>query len=187
MAESCVGDRWILTSESRTLIFIRKLISLMLLGYRTEAISILGHEVMQPRGLIGLGKDSIDYARNEFRQIFEVMADVGNYPLMIHCTQGKDRTGLIVLLLILLLNVPVEAAFADYLASERELLSERKSRIKEINDMGLGDDFAGCPTEFVTEIHDHINRTYGSVQGYLNRLGVDKEKQHRIVQKMLLK
>jgi hypothetical protein len=32
----------------------------MLLGYRTEAIAILGREVMKPRGLIGLGYDSID-------------------------------------------------------------------------------------------------------------------------------
>ena len=34
-----------------------KLMSLMAAGYRTEAISILGREVMAPRGLIGLAKD----------------------------------------------------------------------------------------------------------------------------------
>jgi hypothetical protein len=37
----------------------------MLFGYRMEAISILGREVMKPRGLIGLGYDTIDYCGPE--------------------------------------------------------------------------------------------------------------------------
>jgi protein-tyrosine phosphatase len=46
-----------------------KLIFLMLLGYRMKAISILGREVMQPRGLIGLGHDSIDFCGQEIAQV----------------------------------------------------------------------------------------------------------------------
>ena|SRR5271170_170746 len=46
-----------------------KLIFLMLLGYRMKAISILGREVMQPRGLIGLGHDSIDFCGPEIAQV----------------------------------------------------------------------------------------------------------------------
>jgi hypothetical protein len=46
-----------------------KLIFLMLLGHRMEAISILGREVMQPRGLIGLGHDSIDFCGLEIAQV----------------------------------------------------------------------------------------------------------------------
>lgn len=157
----------------------------MVLGQRTEAISILGHEVMQPRGLVGLGKDSIDYAKNEIREILEVMAESRNYPLLIHCTQGKDRTGLAILLILLLLEIPLGAISADYLSSERELLPEKESRIREINEMGLSDDFASCPPDFVAEIHDHINSTYGSLQGYFERIGVDKIKQQAIIKNML--
>lgn len=46
-----------------------KLIFLMLFGYRVKAISILGREVMQPRGLIGLGHDSIDFCGPEIAQV----------------------------------------------------------------------------------------------------------------------
>lgn len=157
----------------------------MVLGQRTEAISILGREVMQPRGLIGLGKDSIDHAKNEIREILEVMAESRNYPLLIHCTQGKDRTGLSILLLLLLLKVPLGAISADYLSSERELLPEKESRIREINEIGLSDDFACCPPGFVSEIHDHINSTYGSLQEYFKRIGVDEIKQQAIIENML--
>lgn len=41
----------------------------MLFGYRMEAISILGREVMNPRGLIGLGYDTIDYCGTELATV----------------------------------------------------------------------------------------------------------------------
>lgn len=47
----------------------RKLVFLMLIGSRMQAISILGREVMQPRGLIGLGYDSIDHCGREIAQV----------------------------------------------------------------------------------------------------------------------
>lgn len=35
-----------------------------------------------------------------------------NFPVMIHCTHGKDRTGVIIMLLLLLCNVPTEVCTA---------------------------------------------------------------------------
>lgn len=157
----------------------------MVMGYRTEAISILGREVMQPRGLIGLGKDSIDHARDEIREIFEFLADARNYPLLVHCTQGKDRTGLTIMLLLLLVNAPLQAISADYLASERELLPEKESRMLEIGELGLTEDFAGCPPTFVAEIYDYIVNTYGSVPRYLIRIGVSKAMQDKIIENLV--
>lgn len=49
----------------------RKILALMLAGYRVEAIKIMGQEVLQPRGLVGLGCDSIDDCGNEIRQVCE--------------------------------------------------------------------------------------------------------------------
>ena len=63
-----------------------QLLGLMALGRRTEAIGILGREVMQPRGLVGLGKDSINHCWAELSEIFRVLADSSQYPIMIHCT-----------------------------------------------------------------------------------------------------
>ena len=152
----------------------------MALGYRVEAIAILGHQVMAPRGLIGLGKDSLDHSFTELRQIFILLADSGNYPTLIHCTQGKDRTGLVVILLLLLLNVPLRPISADYMASENELESERESRMEEIRRVGLGEEFAGCPAGFVKEIANHLQHVYGGVSGYLRHIGVDESTENKI-------
>lgn len=46
-----------------------KMTTLMALGYRKEAISILGREVMLPRGLVGLGFDSIDLCGPEIAEV----------------------------------------------------------------------------------------------------------------------
>ncbi len=140
---------------------------------------------MQSRGLVGLGKDSLDNSKSEIRLVFQILADSREYPVMIHCTQGKDRTGLVVVLLLLLLEIPPHVVSADYVASERYLLPEKEARMQDLKEMGLSEDFAGCPGNFVEEVHDHIMKTYGSLQGYLQRIGVDQAMQEKIEQNML--
>ena len=157
-----------------------KLVSLMALGYRTEATAILGREVMAPRGLIGLGKDTLDHGFTELHQIFTVIAEPSNGPILIHCAQGKDRTGLVVMLLLLLLDVPLPAVSADYVASERELQGEKEARMKETREFGLGEDFSGCPAGFVEELVKHIEQTYGGLEQYFDKVGIDAEMQTKI-------
>ena len=157
-----------------------RLLGLMATGYRLEAISILGKNVMNERGVSGLAIDTLDVCGAEFRQIFAVFADEANLPTMIHCTQGKDRTGISILLVLLLLGVPLEAIEYDYLRSEPELLPERGSRLEEIHAIGLTDDFAGCPPDFVTTVTAHINKKYGSVERYLLSIDVNEETQSNV-------
>ncbi|KAL9079625.1 MAG: hypothetical protein Q9157_001510 [Trypethelium eluteriae] len=157
-----------------------KLIGLMATGYRLEAISILGTNVMRERGLHGLAIDTLHASGAEFHQIFRILADETNLPVMIHCTQGKDRTGISILLVLLLLGVPLEAIEYDYLLSEPELLPERESKLEEIHAIGLTDDFAGCPPDFVTTVSGHITEKFGSVEQYLLSIGVTEDLQSRV-------
>ena len=157
-----------------------KLFGLITGGYRTEAIGIIGREVMAPRGLIGLGKDSLDFSALEIKDVFSLLAKPESYSILIHCTHGKDRTGLIVILLLLMLEVPINAINADYMASEQELLPELDARIQENRQFGLGKEFAECPVGFVEEIAEHVKKNYGGTGGYLKSVGIDKEMQQRI-------
>lgn len=125
---------------------------------------------------------------------------IDNYPVLVHCTQGKDRTGLIILILLLLaltsddrsksdlatsaalapdLSLPpsvLAAVTRDYTLSESELLPERASRLEEIHEIGLTDDFAGTPADWVQCMVEHLQERFGGVRGYLIAHGVsDKE------------
>jgi protein-tyrosine phosphatase len=157
-----------------------RLIGHMAIGQRTQGIKILGDNVMTPRGLIGLAIDSVDACGAEVFQFFALLADPTNLPLVVHCTQGKDRTGLTVLLAELLLGASTEAANYDYMLSQGELVSEREERLKEIHSIGLPDAFAGCDGQLVAKVDEHVRETYGSVGQYLEQNGVTEEMQGRV-------
>ncbi|KAL8944668.1 MAG: hypothetical protein Q9211_000512 [Gyalolechia sp. 1 TL-2023] len=153
---------------------LAKIIALMAVGRRSEAITILGKEVIQPRGLVGQAIDTIDSSGGELKQIFDILADAESYPLFFHCTSGKDRTGLLAFLILLVLDIPLDVISVDYMASEGELVSERGLRIQELKAMGLSDDFAHCPPNWVMDVYGHIEQTHGSVQAYLDWIRVDE-------------
>ena len=159
-----------------------KVLALAASGYRNDAVIIVGEQVMSPRGLIGLGLDTLDSSMAEMREIFELFAsqrDGGDrtYPVLVHCTQGKDRTGLVVLMLLLLTGVVSdEAMTADYVRSEPELVVEVEERMKEIRKLGLSEDYTKCPDGFTMEIQRHLQERYGGVEGYLRFVGVEKKR-----------
>ncbi|OAP62210.1 hypothetical protein AYL99_04413 [Fonsecaea erecta] len=159
---------------------LAKLVFLMALGYRTEGISVLGKELMLPRGLIGLGIDTLDHSQPEIKQVFDVLADETAWPVMVNCTQGKDRTGMIILLVLLLCSVDVDAVSQDYVKSEPELEPEKEERMKEIESIGLNESFAKCPPDFCRKIVQHLETTYGGLSPYLARVGVDAEQSERV-------
>lgn len=157
----------------------------MALGRRTQAISVLGKEVIQPGGLVGQAKDTIDSSGIELKRILEILSNAGNYPIYFHCTQGKDRTGLVALLLLVILNIPLDIIAVDYMASEGELLPERGDRIQELRAMGLSDDFANCPPNWVADVYHHITCNYGSSNGYFNCIGVGRDLRQKIKSNLL--
>jgi protein-tyrosine phosphatase len=159
-----------------------KLIALMAVGRRMEAISILGREVMQPRGLIGLGYDSMDHCGPEIAEALRAYTIPDNFGILAHCTQGKDRTGLIIALILFLLEVPISAISQDYVVSEEELLPERESRMKEIMSIGLTEDFAGCPKDWIEKMQEHLNEKYEGIEKYCETIGFGTEEQEKLRQ-----
>jgi protein-tyrosine phosphatase len=149
-------------------------------GYRTEGIAVLGREIMRPRGLIGLGTDTLDHCGPEIKQVFDVLSDESAYPILVHCTQGKDRTGITVILVLLLCGIDVSAITADYMKSEAELQAEHEERMKEINSIGLDETFALCPSDFCERITEYLETKHGGILAYLRALGVDVEQQERL-------
>jgi protein-tyrosine phosphatase len=153
---------------------VAKLAGLYAFGYRNQAISVLGTNVMAQRGLTGLAEDSLEHCTAEVKAVFNVLADVKSYPLIVHCTQGKDRTGLIVLLVLMLLGAPLQAIDQDYMLSESELKPEREERLKEIAEIGLPESFAGCDPQWAGQVSGWINEKYGGIESYLTRCGVSE-------------
>jgi hypothetical protein len=162
-----------------------RLAGLMIVGYRKDAIKILAPH-MEDMGLVGLAEQSLDVCTREVRQVFDVLGEEQNWPVLVHCTQGKDRTGLIVMLVLLLLGVDQKTIDDDYRLSEPELEPEKEGRLKEMASIGLTEQFAICPPDLVSSVHSYLLEKYGSVEGYLEKAGVAKEQVDFVRGKLLV-
>ena len=49
------------------------------------------------------------------KKMFDLMSDINNYPVVFHCTQGKDRTGALAYLMETLLGANKDDIYHDYL------------------------------------------------------------------------
>ncbi|RMZ80657.1 hypothetical protein DV738_g2654, partial [Chaetothyriales sp. CBS 135597] len=161
-------------------ISLARLLFLMAMGYRSEAIAVLSREVMMPRGLTGLGIDTLNYSGPEIKQIFDILANPASYPVLVHCTQGKDRTGISILLVLLLCGAAMEEIVQDYRQSEVELESDREDRLKEMAKFGLDESFIRCPPGFCDGILDHVETKFGGIAKYLESIGVDETQQAQV-------
>jgi protein tyrosine/serine phosphatase len=122
----------------------------------------------------------LDHGKHFIRQIFKVLAEKSNYPVLIHCSAGKDRTGLVVAMLQVICGLQRADVIQHYAISE-ELLD--LDRIKsELNDMGLPVEFAKSPPSVIANTLHYIDTKYGSVQEYLATIGISKQDQNEIVQ-----
>ncbi len=80
----------------------------------------------------------------------------------------------------MILGIPLHIVSVDYMASERELTSERVFRTEELRTMGLSDNFADCPPNWAMDVHEHITETYGNYQAYLDRIGIDEALRQKV-------
>ncbi|KAL4750800.1 hypothetical protein BDW72DRAFT_175337 [Aspergillus terricola var. indicus] len=168
-----------------------KVLAYIAAGYRQDAVRIVGEHVMKPAGLTGLAIDTLEASKGEIKQIFDVISSVdtdiatdsstsaSSTGVLIHCTQGKDRTGLIILLSLLLTGVvDVKVIASEYMLSEKELenepTEEKEERMKEIRALGLDDEYARCPKDFTQRVTTFLNEKYGGVREYLASVGVGK-------------
>jgi len=69
--------------------------------------------------------------RESYVRSLEILAGDGGVPALVHCTAGKDRTGILVALLLSVAGVEREAIVADYTETETHLVEmfERIDRL----------------------------------------------------------
>ena len=148
---------------------LRRIVTLLRLRHRVQELLQNVYTVM------------IDQNGPNFAGIVRLAADPANLPLVIHCTAGKDRTGLAVALLLLALGVPEETVIADYTLSNHAfdvLAGRMKPEMERLYAFGFGEmqlrPFLLAEARTMTATLEHLRRRYGSVEWYLLRSGLDE-------------
>ncbi len=118
----------------------------------------------------------------------EIIAEPANHPLVYHCSAGKDRTGILTIILLSTLGVLDNDIMADYCLSapSTELVYNRiKSDPQLALDSGLPDYFWRVTPQTVSIFLAGIRTRYGSARNYIEDQGAHNSLAHRL-QKALL-
>lgn len=111
-----------------------------------------------------------------YGSILERLSHSENLPALIHCTAGKDRTGIAIALLLSVLGVPEETILADYSLSNLhfDTFYQYGSRaMKAIERFGLSaadiQPFLLANPATLKGALDDMRRKYGSLETYLTQ------------------
>ena len=117
-----------------------------------------------------------------FYNIFKTFISVEG-GVIINCTAGKDRTGIVIYLMLSLCEIDFNTILKDYMLSD-EYIEERLPIVREvINDFPkfLGD----AKEEYLVEFHNSFLDKYHDVENYLLSTGLNKEEIEQVKNKLL--
>ena len=125
-----------------------------------------------------------------WRNVFEVLADPGAYPVLLHCTAGKDRTGVITALLLSILGVDRAVIEADYALTNRDV---PRHVAFAASGPGFPDGMtreaftraAGVREDAIGVFLDGLEELYGNPLDFLRSIGVDDAMQDAIRDRLL--
>ena len=108
------------------------------------------------------------------------MASSADQPLLIHCTAGKDRTGITTAFVLSILGVPEEIIVADYLLTNRDVprqveFLDKNDLLPEGVDTKLMAHHAGVPETAMKDFLDGMDQKYGGSLSYLESIGVSND------------
>ena len=105
-----------------------------------------------------------------FRRFLESLLD-HPLPALVHCTVGKDRTGMMVAVLQLALGVPESRIVAGYMAVQPHLKRHFPRRIRALVQL-LGGPPLACSVrpEYMEGMRAHVVKKYGGAEGYLRSI-----------------
>jgi len=135
--------------------------------------------------------DSLD----EFSTLLKMLANGDNLPILVHCTAGKDRTGVVVSLIQRLLGVPANIVMQDYLESNFRLQDYKQAimdRITFLPLLGIPKDkflpLFEARQEYLQAAFEQIENDFSTLDAYFRAgLDISSEDQLRLTQVLLEK
>lgn len=106
------------------------------------------------------------------------LAEPDALPAIVHCSAGKDRTGLTIMLVLDLLGVPDEVIARDYAMTAELLGEEAQAAIRRLTVATAGNDpdkvpgdLMASPPELILRSLARVRARHGSARGYLRAHG----------------
>ncbi|CAD0094273.1 unnamed protein product [Aureobasidium vineae] len=132
-------------------------------------------DAMCASGPTGESLEVLDAANIQICELFSgVLCHASSYPVLLCGSHWLREQNLLAVLIFLLLQVPVECVSADYVLSVQDVLagssgSESKAEAQFMQDM------VETRAQWVSAIKEHLDSTYGGVEGVSDKGGLTLE------------
>lgn len=131
-----------------------------------------------------MNRDLTTKYHKEYKEIFEILLDKSSYPVVIHCSSGKGRTGVVSALILASLGVNEDIIMQDYRLSNNYFNIPKALKyaykLPAYSQEAIATLFA-AKEDFLNAAKDEIERNYGDVNTYLRKgIGLSKDDIHRL-------
>ena len=121
----------------------------------------------------------LDFGPESWLRMFEIFANASSQPIYLHCTAGKDRTGVSTAFLLSVLGVDRALIEADYILTNRDVARqvdfiERTTGFPDGVDRELMMRLAGVPEDAISDFLDGVEERWGGALDYLRSTGVSE-------------
>jgi protein-tyrosine phosphatase len=132
--------------------------------------------------MVQINRELVRAHTAEYRRVFDALESCGDAGFLLHCSAGKDRTGLGAAAIQLALGVPRELVVEDYLLTneamdfERFIVPRLKPHYGDV-DVEAAMALSGVRAEYIHAALDEIDSAFGSIDAYLrDGLGIDERR-----------
>ena len=126
-----------------------------------------------------INRELVTNYKSQFKQIFTYLLNPDHYPVVIHCTSGKGRTGVVSALLLASLGINEEYIMNDYRLSNYYFDIVKASKFAynlPTNSQEAITTIYSAKEDFLNAAKEQIEMEYGNVQTYLKKgIGLSNE------------
>ena len=119
-------------------------------------------------------------------EVFNILANAKGLCLY-NCNGGKDRTGIVSMLVLDIANVKMDFIIGDYMETEANMKLIFAEVSKRIEQKKCNIPIGGlqCAPQFVSDTLGYIRQRYTSSRNYLNNIGVTNDAINMILKRLL--
>ena len=121
----------------------------------------------------------VDRCQNQIALVVSLLAEENRTPALVHCSAGKDRTGLVIATLLDLVGVDRATIVEDYVQTRyymQSLTLDLRSAAAQMGfDLERLDRMLECRADVMERTLRYIDERYGGTAEYVRAAGVDQE------------
>ncbi|MDR1631716.1 MAG: tyrosine-protein phosphatase [Dysgonamonadaceae bacterium] len=133
----------------------------------------------------------MEHNADYFEQMFDILTDKTNYPIVICCPLGKDKTGVAAALVLSALGINREQIISDFLLSNRLIdyeifLPNTEVYFSDYDVQETMTAMLSAHQDVITYILDQVNKQYGSMNKFLeNEVKLTSQKREKLKEILL--